>query len=95
MTGKEIRRARMALGMSARRFADLVRVADGRTVRRWESGESLVPGPVSVLVELILSEPAIRKRFGIGTLAADVLERGQHGDRSQISRSSDGRGQEG
>ncbi|MBM3563239.1 MAG: hypothetical protein FJX16_11475 [Alphaproteobacteria bacterium] len=32
-------------------MAKMVRVEDGRTVRRWEAGEREIPGPVSVLME--------------------------------------------
>jgi hypothetical protein len=31
----------------------LLRVEDGRTVRRWEAGERAIPGPVTVIMETI------------------------------------------
>lgn len=48
-----LRAARSALGLTQTDFASLVRVADLRTVRRWESGVVPVPGPVAILVELL------------------------------------------
>jgi DNA-binding transcriptional regulator YiaG len=54
MTGEELRRSRLALGLTLDEFARLVRVSSGRTVRKWEDGEREVPGPVAVLTELFL-----------------------------------------
>lgn len=42
---------RAALGLSAGALAKIVRVEDGRTVRRWEAGEREIPGPVIVILE--------------------------------------------
>lgn len=57
MTGKQLKAARKRLGLSARGLADALempgRWAD-RTVRRWESGELDVPGPVVVAVRGLL-----------------------------------------
>ena len=50
-TKDELREARRVLGLSAEGLAMMVRMADGRTVRRWESGESEIPGPVTVVLE--------------------------------------------
>lgn len=55
MTGEQLRRSRLALGLTLDEFARLVRVSGGRTVRKWEDGEREVPGPVAVLTELFLS----------------------------------------
>ena len=60
MTPSELKTARKALGLSAERFARLVRVQSWRTVRRWEAGERDIPGPIVVIVEL-LANPAARK----------------------------------
>jgi len=57
MTGQDLRRSRLALGLTLDEFARLVRVSSGRTVRKWEDGEREVPGPVAVLVELFLISP--------------------------------------
>jgi hypothetical protein len=46
-----LRAARVALGLSADGLARMVRVEDGRSVRRWEAGESAIPGPVTVILE--------------------------------------------
>ena len=56
MTPAEFRAARKALGLSANGMAEALRLGKGggRTVRRWESGETPVTGPVSVAVELLL-----------------------------------------
>jgi len=63
MTGEELRRARLALGLTLDEFARLVRVSSGRTVRKWEDGEREVPGPVAVLTEIfLLSSDAWRCR---------------------------------
>ena len=50
-TRDELKAARRILGLSAEGLAMMVRMGDGRTVRRWESGESEVPGPVTVVLE--------------------------------------------
>ena len=51
MTPAQLKKARHALGLSAEGFARLVGVKSGRTVRRWESGEREIPGPVMKLTE--------------------------------------------
>jgi DNA-binding transcriptional regulator YiaG len=50
MTPAQLKSARHALGLSAEGFARLVGVKSGRTVRRWESGERKIPGPVVRLI---------------------------------------------
>ncbi len=65
MTPSDLKSARHALGLSAEGFARLVRVESGRTVRRWEAGDSDIPGPVAVLVEAILADEAVRNHFGV------------------------------
>lgn len=54
-TPDELKTARRALGFSADALARMLRVEDGRTVRRWEAGEREVPGPVIVLMETAMS----------------------------------------
>lgn len=53
----ELRKAREELGMSAKQLAKTLRMGKGsdRTIRRYESGESPIPGPVSVAVEALVS----------------------------------------
>lgn len=54
MTPAELKSARAALGLSAAGFARAVGVESGRTVRRWESGERDIPGPVLALLAIWL-----------------------------------------
>lgn len=57
MTSGDFRAARKTLGLSANGMAEALRLGKGggRTVRRWESGDTPVSGPVSVAVELLLA----------------------------------------
>lgn len=48
---EELKAARHALGFSADGLARMLRIEDGRTIRRWEAGEREIPGPVIVLME--------------------------------------------
>jgi transcriptional regulator with XRE-family HTH domain len=50
-TPEALKDARAALGLSADALARIVRVEDGRTVRRWEAAEREIPGPVIVILE--------------------------------------------
>jgi hypothetical protein len=51
-TPDELKAARRVLGLSADDLATMVlRMGDGRTVRRWETGDSEIPGPVIVVLE--------------------------------------------
>lgn len=52
----DFRSSRDKLGMSAKQMARALRMGKGadRTIRRYESGESPVPGPVSVAVEAMV-----------------------------------------
>jgi hypothetical protein len=50
-----LRTARQALNLSADGLAQMLRIEDGRTVRRWESGESSIPGPAIVVLETAMS----------------------------------------
>jgi DNA-binding transcriptional regulator YiaG len=65
MTPSELKHARLSMGLSAEKFARLVRVESGRTVRRWEAGEREIPGPVVVIVELVLASADVRARLGV------------------------------
>jgi len=53
----DFRKARDQLGMSASQLAKTLRMGRGadRTIRRYESGQSPVPGPVSVAVEALMT----------------------------------------
>jgi hypothetical protein len=59
-TPAQLRAARQRLGLSADGLARMVRVEDGRTVRRWEAGERHIPGPVTVLLETAMGYLAKR-----------------------------------
>lgn len=56
-TKDEFRNARQELGVSAAQLAKMLRMGKGadRTIRRYERGESPVPGPITVAVEALLS----------------------------------------
>lgn len=53
----EFRKAKDELGMSAKQLAKTLRMGRGadRTIRRYESGQSPVPGPVSVAIEALMT----------------------------------------
>jgi transcriptional regulator with XRE-family HTH domain len=53
----DFRKARDELGMTASQLAKTLRMGRGadRTIRRYESGQSPVPGPVSVAVEALMT----------------------------------------
>jgi len=53
MTPEQFRAIRQRAGLSQARLAALLRLSDGRTIRRYESGERPIPGPVSLLMEMI------------------------------------------
>lgn len=76
MTPAELKAARHALGLSAEGFARFVRVASGRTVRRWEDGSQDIPGPVQVIVSALMESRAVRGHFG---LHLDGDRAGPHG----------------
>ena len=66
MTPEQARAVRASTGLSQQRFGELIGLAKnaGRTIRRYESGEVEVAGPVLVLYRLILT----------GNLAAQMGE---------------------
>ena len=53
MTPETFKAIRKRSGLSARALAELLRIADGRTIRRYEAGDREVSGPVSLLMELL------------------------------------------
>ena len=65
MTPAELKAARHALGLSAEGFSRVLCVQSGRTVQRWEAGDRDIPGPVIVLVRLLMACPTSRKRLGL------------------------------
>jgi DNA-binding transcriptional regulator YiaG len=56
VTPADFRSALADLGYTQVGFARIARV-DPRTVRKWASGESAVPGPVVALLELLAAHP--------------------------------------
>ena len=56
MTPADLRAARQTLGLSTAKLAALLRLGEhgGRTVRRGEAGDSAIPGPAQVAIELLL-----------------------------------------
>ena len=58
MTPAELKSARKALGLSARGLAEALNLGThgGRTVRRWESGETPISGPAQVAIKYMLKE---------------------------------------
>jgi hypothetical protein len=54
MTHRQLRAALDQLELSQLKAAKLLRV-DARTMRRWISGDTLVPEPVAIIFELLLA----------------------------------------
>ena len=53
MTNKEFIRIRAELGVTGLELSKMLRMGKGsdRTIRRYESGETPIPGPVSIAME--------------------------------------------
>jgi transcriptional regulator with XRE-family HTH domain len=81
-TPDDLKAARRALGLSADGLARMVRVEDGRTIRRWESGERDIPGPVTVLLEAAMSYLAKRELISqqLQMLQSEKMRTGRSGD---------------
>ena len=62
MTPLAFKSARRTLNLSVEGCADVLRLGahGGDTVRRWERGIKDVPGPVLVLIDLLLRSPEAR-----------------------------------
>lgn len=65
MTPTELHEAHRKLGLSAAKAARFFRVSDGKTVRRWWSGESSIPGPVAVLTDALIRSKPVRDSLGL------------------------------
>ena len=65
MTPKQFQDYREKLGLSQAELALVFGVASDRTVRRWEAGERDIPGPVVVLMKLILRSQEAREVLGL------------------------------
>lgn len=53
MIPARVRSIRQRAGLTQAGLADLLRVADRATVGRWEAGAIAVPGPASIVLELL------------------------------------------
>lgn len=58
MTPATLRTARKTLGLSANGLAQALRLGKGggRTVRRWEAGDTPISGPAQVAIEAMLEK---------------------------------------
>jgi len=56
MTPTELKAIRKRYGLSTRALAELLRIADQRTVRRWEAGDNPISGPASIILELMAAD---------------------------------------
>lgn len=55
MTPKEVKSIREGAGLSQTGLAALLRISDLRTIRRWETGDTPISGPASIVLELLAS----------------------------------------
>lgn len=53
MAPTEVQTIRKRAGLSQTGLAALLRIADLRTVRRWETGDVPISGPASIILELL------------------------------------------
>ena len=53
MTPTEFRKIREAAGLSVDQLASVLRLASGRSVRRYEDGSREISGPIARLMELL------------------------------------------
>lgn len=65
MTPAEFRAARESLGLTGEALARVLHVNGSRIIRKWEAGEARVPGPVEVLMTILVEFPRIRRWIGI------------------------------
>ncbi|GAC1336063.1 MAG: hypothetical protein NVS2B1_00770 [Bradyrhizobium sp.] len=50
-----LKAARDALGLSTDGLAQMLRIDDSSIIRRWEAGDSAIPGPVTVVMEAAMN----------------------------------------
>lgn len=53
MTPAQFKEIRQRAGLTQSGLAALLRISDSRAVRRWETGERSISGPVSLLMEML------------------------------------------
>lgn len=65
MTPTRIKAIRNEAGLSQTGLANLLRIKDLRTIRRWEKGEIPITGPASIILELIEADALPYKYYGV------------------------------
>jgi DNA-binding transcriptional regulator YiaG len=63
VTPAELKSLRHGLGLSTQGCARMLRLKSERTVRKWEAGDTEIPGPAEIVLELIRDLAAVRKRL--------------------------------
>jgi DNA-binding transcriptional regulator YiaG len=53
MTPSEIKSIRQRAGLSQSGLARVLRVEDGRSVRRWEAGDRAISGAAAIILEML------------------------------------------
>jgi len=61
MTPDDFKEARWALNVNNTQLAEMLGASGSRIIRKWASGETPVPGPVSVLIMLAVDDISIAK----------------------------------
>ena len=56
MTPTQFRQARKKLGLTQKQMAKRLRLKSDRAIRRYESGEREISGPIELLIEKILKQ---------------------------------------
>ena len=59
MTPTQLKKAREKLGVTQSELAEIVGLKWGRTVRKWEGGESSIPGTVHMLLHMFLADRSL------------------------------------
>ena len=60
MTPAELKSIRHSLGLSTSGCARMLRLKSPRTIRKWEAGDTEIPGPAEIVLELVRDMPAVR-----------------------------------
>lgn len=58
MTPYQFKKARKALGLSQKEMAGALRLKSDRAIRRYESGEREISGPITLCIENLLKKCA-------------------------------------
>ena len=65
MTPAEFRAVRTRHKITVERLAAMLGLASGRTVRRYQSGETAIPQRVALVMQLIDSNQSVRDELGL------------------------------